>query len=96
MINAIHDGSLAKAQYETLPIFNLQYPTAIAGVDPKILDPRKTWASQDEYNHYAKLVAEMFNKNFERFKNDATDEVKRGGPQLWVISVGIWTSYHNS
>ena len=29
---------------------------------------------------YAKKVAGMFNQNFERFADDASDAVKRGGP----------------
>lgn len=47
IINAIHDGSLAKAEYATLPIFNLKYPTSIAGVDTKILNPKDSWANGD-------------------------------------------------
>ena len=31
---------------------------------------------------YSKKVADMFNKNFERFAEDASEDVKRGGPSL--------------
>ena len=82
IINAIHDGSILNAKYETLPIFNLSFPTALHDVDTKILDPRNTWANKDEYNVYARKVAEMFNKNFQRFANDASAEVKAGAPVL--------------
>jgi phosphoenolpyruvate carboxykinase (ATP) len=46
IINAIHDGSLVNADYETLPIFNLSYPTSIPGVDTKILNPKQSWANK--------------------------------------------------
>ena len=80
IINAIHDGSLAKAEFETLPIFNLSYPKTLHGVDSKILNPSITWANKDEYNSTLKKVAEMFNKNFKRFEHDASDAVKKGAP----------------
>lgn len=79
-MNAIHDGSLANAKYETLPIFNLQYPTELHGVDSKILNPETTWANKDEYKTYLRKVAEMFNTNFKRFEHDASEAVKQGAP----------------
>lgn len=42
IINAILDGSLAKADTHTLPIFNLEVPVALAGINNHILDPRNT------------------------------------------------------
>jgi phosphoenolpyruvate carboxykinase (ATP) len=46
------------------------------------LNPVNTWANKEEYNIYAKKVAEMFNKNFKRFDNDASAEVKAGAPVI--------------
>jgi phosphoenolpyruvate carboxykinase (ATP) len=61
-------------------VFNLSYPTAIHGVDSKILNPRDSWANKSEYNDYLNKVAGMFNKNFQRFEKDASDAVKKGAP----------------
>lgn len=80
IVNAIHDGSLANAEFETLPVFNLQYPKSLHGVDPKILNPQNTWANKEEYKIYLNKVAEMFNKNFKRFEHDASETVKKGAP----------------
>ncbi len=41
IIDAILDGSIEKAETKHIPIFNLQVPTALPGVDPMILDPRE-------------------------------------------------------
>ncbi|PIY34071.1 MAG: phosphoenolpyruvate carboxykinase (ATP), partial [Bacteroidetes bacterium CG_4_10_14_3_um_filter_42_6] len=44
IIDAILDGSIEKAPTKNIPIFNLEVPTSLPGVDPKILDPRDTYA----------------------------------------------------
>lgn len=80
IINAIHDGSLAKAEYKTLPIFNLQYPSSLPGVDSKILNPRDSWSNQAEYDESLEKVASMFKDNFKKFDKDASEQVKSGGP----------------
>ncbi|SQC16956.1 phosphoenolpyruvate carboxykinase [Klebsiella pneumoniae] len=41
IIDAILNGSLDNAETFTLPMFNLQIPTALPGVDTHILDPRQ-------------------------------------------------------
>ena len=71
---------MSNATFETLPIFNLQYPTSIAGVDSKILNPKQSWVNKEEYEIYARKVADMFNDNFERYSEDASAEVKMGAP----------------
>ena len=46
LIDAIHDGTLDKAEYEIMPGFNLKVPKAVPGVDSKILNPINTWANK--------------------------------------------------
>jgi len=41
IIDRILDGSIEHAEMQKLPIFDLQIPTALEGVDTGILDPRK-------------------------------------------------------
>lgn len=72
---------MANADYATLPIFNLKYPTSIKGVDSKILNPQDSWANGDEYTQNLEKVADLFRKNFHKFDNDASAQVKSGGPQ---------------
>jgi len=43
IIDAILDGSIEAAETKTLPIFNLEVPTALPEVDSGILDPRDTY-----------------------------------------------------
>jgi len=83
IINAILDGSIEKSEFETLPIFNLQVPKSLNGVESKMLNPRHAWASEAEYDETAKGLAAKFIKNFENFTdNEAGKKLIAAGPQL--------------
>jgi phosphoenolpyruvate carboxykinase (ATP) len=60
----------------------LAYPKALKGVDPKILNPIDNWSNKEEYKTLLNKVADMFNKNFNRFENDASAAVKKGAPKV--------------
>ncbi|MDO8580850.1 MAG: phosphoenolpyruvate carboxykinase (ATP), partial [Candidatus Omnitrophota bacterium] len=49
IIDAILDGSLDQAAYETLPILNLQVPKIIPGVNNAMLNPRNLWVDKGQY-----------------------------------------------
>lgn len=70
---------------ETLPIFNLQYPTKIDGVDSNILNPANSWKNKDEFKESFHKVAEMFNENFKKYETIASSTVKAGAPKLWSV-----------
>ena len=67
-IDAIFSGAFAKAEFETLPIFNLQFPRALPGVSPETLHPRNSWANKEEYDQTARKLAQMFSDNFKKFE----------------------------
>jgi phosphoenolpyruvate carboxykinase (ATP) len=67
IIDAILDGSIEDAPAQTLPIFGLEIPTQLEGVNPDILDPRKTYANEQQWTDKALELAELFRKNFARF-----------------------------
>lgn len=81
IIDAILDGSIDKAETKTIPMFSFKVPTSLPGVDPKILDPRDTYATPADWDVKAKDLAERFIKNFKKFEALAGDLVK-AGPQL--------------
>lgn len=80
IVSAIVNGELKNAQFETLPGFNLEIPTTIAGVDSQLLDPRKTWKDQTAYEKHAHELIEKFVDNFKRF--DVSDLIRDAGPHL--------------
>ncbi|RXE72361.1 phosphoenolpyruvate carboxykinase (ATP) [Muribaculaceae bacterium Isolate-002 (NCI)] len=83
IIDAILDGAILKAPTKQIPIFDFTVPTELPGVDPKILDPRDTYANAEEWNTKATKLAEMFIANFKKFENnEAGKALVAAGPQL--------------
>ncbi len=83
IINAILDGSIEKAETKVIPIFNLEVPTALPGVDPNILDPRDTYADVAEWETKAKDLGGRFIKNFVKYSdNEEGKALVAAGPQL--------------
>ena len=83
IIDAILDGSIEKAPTKKIPYFDFEVPTALPGVDPKILDPRDTYANVEDWNKKAEDLAGRFIKNFAKFTtNEAGKALVKAGPQL--------------
>ncbi|MDE5745459.1 MAG: phosphoenolpyruvate carboxykinase (ATP), partial [Paramuribaculum sp.] len=83
IIDAILDGAILSAPTKKLPIFDFTVPTELPGVDPKILDPRDTYANPAEWTAKATKLAEMFINNFKKFENNpAGKALVAAGPQL--------------
>lgn len=85
IINAILDGSIEKAETKIIPIFNLEVPTSLPGVDSSILDPRDTYSNKEEWNEKANKLAGLFVKNFEKFTdNEEGKALVAAGPSVSV------------
>ncbi|MBN1186048.1 MAG: phosphoenolpyruvate carboxykinase (ATP) [Bacteroidales bacterium] len=83
IIDRILDGSIEKAPTKMIPIFNLEVPTELAGVDSKILDPRDTYANKADWETNAKDLASRFIKSFEKYTdNEEGKALVAAGPQL--------------
>jgi len=83
IIDAILDGSIEKAETKTLPVFNLEIPTSLNGVDTGILDPRDTYADPKEWEEKAVDLASRFINNFVKYTdNDEGKSLVAAGPQL--------------
>lgn len=80
VVNAIVNGELRNATYETLPGFNLAIPTAVNGVESQLLNPRKAWNNTQEHDQYAKLLMEKFIENFTKFT--VSDVIRNAGPVI--------------
>lgn len=82
IIDAILDGSINSAPTKTIPYFDFEVPTALPGVDPKILDPRDTYADPKAWEDKAKDLAGRFVKNFAKYAtNDAGKALIAAGPK---------------
>ncbi|MGD8107449.1 phosphoenolpyruvate carboxykinase (ATP) [Pantoea sp. FN0302] len=83
IINAILSGELAQTETQTLPVFNLQMPVAVPGIDPHILDPRNTWQDPAQWESRALDLAQRFITNFEKYTDTpAGAALVSAGPQI--------------
>ena len=83
IIDAILDGSIDKAPTKQIPMFNFVVPTALPGVDTKILDPRDTYKEASEWENKATDLAGRFIKNFKKFEgNELGKSLVKAGPKL--------------
>lgn len=81
LLNAALDGSLNSAQFRKDPNFGFDVPFAVEGVDGAILDPRSTWADQEEYDRTAQKLVQLFVDNFEQFAAHVDQGVRDAAPQ---------------
>jgi phosphoenolpyruvate carboxykinase (ATP) len=82
-VDAILDGSIDKSGFETLPVFNLQVPKHINGVDDKILNPRHSWADKNAYDASLRKLAGLFIENFKLFTDTPNGRnLINAGPRL--------------
>nr|WHS72507.1 phosphoenolpyruvate carboxykinase (ATP) [Serratia marcescens] len=83
IIDAILNGDIEQAETFTLPIFGLNVPTALPGVDPSILDPRKTYADESLWQEKAQDLAQRFIDNFAKYTvTPAGEKLVKAGPKL--------------
>ena len=82
-VDAILDGSIDDNGYEMLPIFNLQIPKQVHGMDNKILNPRHLWADQNAYDSSLSKLAGLFIENFKLFTDTINGQnLIKAGPHL--------------
>ncbi|WP_240207274.1 phosphoenolpyruvate carboxykinase (ATP) [Vibrio sp. CyArs1] len=83
IIDAILDGSIEQAETKTIPVFNLEVPTSLPGVDPTILDPRDTYVDPLQWESKAEDLAKRFINNFDKYTDNAEGKsLVAAGPQL--------------
>ncbi len=86
LLSAALDGSLNKAEFRTDANFGFEVPVAVPGVDgtildPKLLDPRATWADKAAYDRQAKKLVGMFIDNFGKFESHVDANVRGAAPR---------------
>jgi phosphoenolpyruvate carboxykinase (ATP) len=81
ILDAIHSGELAKAEFETYETFNLQVPKSCPGVPDDLLNPAKGWTGTASFQDEVTKLGDLFNENFKKYSDQATAEVIAAGPQ---------------
>jgi phosphoenolpyruvate carboxykinase (ATP) len=82
IVDAIHSGELAKVETVDDPIFGLAVPKTCSNVPTEILTPKNTWTEKASYDTTAKKLAALFNDNFKKYADQASEAVRKAGPRL--------------
>lgn len=83
IIDAILDGSIEESNTNTIPTFGLRVPAELAGVDADLLDPRKTYEDESQWQAEADKLAKLFIDNFEQYTDtDSGKQLLAAGPTL--------------
>jgi phosphoenolpyruvate carboxykinase (ATP) len=82
IIDAIHDGSLDNVEFITDPIFGLAVPATCPNVPDEMLIPKNTWQDEAAYDAQAGKLANLFIKNFEKYKAGSSEAIINAGPSL--------------
>jgi phosphoenolpyruvate carboxykinase (ATP) len=82
ILDAIHSGELANAEYEVYDTFNLYIPKAVPGVPAELLNPKKSWsAGEADFKVEVSKLGKLFNENFTKYADQATADVIAAGPK---------------
>lgn len=80
MVQSALEGELNNIETVKDEIFGLDIPLHVPGVPDEVLQPNKTWASQEAYEVKAKELASKFRENFKKFTDVSPTIVEKGGP----------------
>ena len=82
MLSAALSGALDGSEFRVDALFGFEVPTAVPGVDARLLDPRATWADPEHYDRKARELAQLFADNFAKRFGDVGESVQAAGPNL--------------
>ena len=78
IIAAIQDNKIDHENVEKLNRLNLVIPKSVDGVDKKLLNPRNTWASPEDYDEECEKLCGRFKENFKKY--DVEEKISSAGP----------------
>jgi phosphoenolpyruvate carboxykinase (ATP) len=82
MIAAALKGKLDGVKFENHVMFGMAIPTTCPEVPAEVLNPQNTWTDKNAYDEKARQLADLFKKNFEKYKDGVDPEVLAAGPKI--------------
>ena len=86
LLTAALNGSLRNAKFRTDPYFGFSVPTQLAGVEPHLLYPHKTWQNKAEFDDTARKLVAMFQDNFVQFEGLVDADVRAAAPEVQIAA----------
>jgi phosphoenolpyruvate carboxykinase (ATP) len=81
MITAALNGELNKVECTAHNVFGVLVPQTVPNVPSEILNPRDTWTDKEAYDKKAAELAGLFVKNFEKYADQANEEILAAAPK---------------
>ncbi len=81
MITAALEGNL-NGSFTAHPTFGVLMPDSCPNVPSELLHPRNTWEDKSAYDAQCNKLAILFNDNFKKFAEGASDEIIQAAPKL--------------
>jgi len=75
IIDAIHNGTLAKASTQRDPVFGVELVTECPGVPSDVLVPRNAWPDRAAYDATARKLFGLFQDNFKKYEGEVVATV---------------------
>lgn len=82
LLNAALDGLLDKVEFEKDSVFGFEFPKTCPDVPSEILNPANTWKDKDGYLKKRKELAQMFIKNFDKFRAGSSQDILNAEPKI--------------
>ena len=81
MISAALNGELDGIPTREDAFFGLSVPLNVPDVPDQVLQPRGTWKDGSAYDQQAQMLVVSFQKNFEQYAEQVSDEILGAGPK---------------
>lgn len=81
IVDAINNNQLADISTVEDKTFNFHVPTSCPGVPEQMMIPKNAWKDGAAYERTAAHLAELFKKNFNKYKDGASKEICEAGPK---------------
>ncbi|ELR21681.1 phosphoenolpyruvate carboxykinase [atp] 1, putative [Acanthamoeba castellanii str. Neff] len=82
IIDTIHNGELAKCEYENFGVFNISIPKVVTGMPAEILNPVNLWKDKAAYKATLEKLAQKFSNNLVAYANACMPGTIATGPKL--------------
>src|SRR4029450_809493 len=89
LVTGALDGSLKGVSFRTDPYFGFSVPTSVAGVEPHLLYPMKTWKDKAAFDETARKLVRMFQENFVKYEQHVDPDVRSAAPEVRIAAEEI-------
>jgi len=81
IVDAINNNSLADVKTVEDKTFGFDVPTSCPNVPEQMMIPKNAWKDGASYDRSSAHLADLFKKNFKKYEDGASKEIREAGPR---------------